>query len=109
MMDLKMIKNIFLILITTLSTATFANIEETRTYNQPPVVTGEFEVEQEDQKHLAKLAKDTDTIQVESDFLGIKKFANETFNKKKIKERFDEGVAKLREDESSISTGKLDR
>lgn len=109
MMDLKMIKNIFLILITTLSSATFANTKETRTYNQPPVVTGEFEVEQEDQKHLAKLAKDTDTIQVESDFLGIKKFANETFNKKKIKERFDEGVAKLREDESSISTGKLDR
>lgn len=104
-----MTKYIILILIASSTTLTFAKTEETRTYNQPPVVTGEFEVEQEDQKHLANLSKDTDSIQVESDFLGIKKFANDTFNKKKIKERFEQGVAKLREDESSLSTGKLDQ
>ncbi|EOZ8645483.1 hypothetical protein ACQWTT_001234 [Acinetobacter baumannii] len=104
-----MTKYIILILIASSTTLSFAKTEETRTYNQPPVVTGEFEVEQEDQKHLANLSKDTDSIQVESDFLGIKKFANDTFNKKKIKERFEQGVAKLREDESSLSTGKLDQ
>lgn len=81
------------------------NAEETRTYNQPPVITGEFTVEQEDQKALANLEKDTDKIHVESDFLGLKKFANETFNTQKIKQRYDEGLSKLREDESSIKSG----
>lgn len=83
-----------------------ANVKETRTYNQPPVETGEFIVEEPDQRHLANLSKDTDTIQVESDFLGLKKFKNETFSKEKIKERFDKGVKKLREDESTVNSNK---
>ena len=65
------------------STSVFA--VETRTYNQPPVITGEFIVEQEDQKELSKLTKDTDKIQIETDFLGLKKFKNETFDTMKIK------------------------
>lgn len=80
--------------------------EQTRTYSQPPVITGEFVVEQEDQKELSKLSKDTDKIQVESDFLGLKKFKKETFDTLKIKQRYQEGLAKLREDESSTTIGK---
>ncbi|MFX2257940.1 hypothetical protein V6380_14310 [Acinetobacter variabilis] len=83
-----------------------ANAIETRTYNQPSVVTGEFVVEEADQRPLANLSKDTDTIQVESDFLGLKKFKNETFSQAKIKERFNEGWKKLREDESTVKSNK---
>lgn len=88
--------------------ATSIHAQETKTYNQPPVVTGEFVVEQEDQKQLAHLSKDTDQIHVESDFMGLKKFKNETFNTKKIQERFNEGWKKLREDESTLNSGKRD-
>lgn len=89
-----------------LSSVANANVSETRTYNQPPVITGEFIVEETDQRPLANLSKDTDTILVESDFLGLKKFKNETFSQAKIKERFDKGWKKLREDESTVNSNK---
>jgi hypothetical protein len=100
-----MIKYIFtaLIICTTFSPIIYA--EQLRTYNQPPVITGEFIVEQEGQKELSKLSKDTDQIEVESDFLGLKKFKKETFDTMKIKERYKEGLSKLREDESSTTIG----
>lgn len=75
--------------------------EETRTYSQPPVITGEFLVEQEDQKPFATLPKDSDQIVIENDFLGIKKFAKETFNTRKIEERYKKGLEKLQEDKST--------
>lgn len=99
-----MIKYSLLITSVLISTFANANVSETRTYNQPPVVTGEFIVEEADQRAVANLPKDTDTIHVESDFLGLKKFKNETFNQNKIKERFDKGWKKLREDESTVNT-----
>ncbi|BBL22192.1 hypothetical protein [Acinetobacter radioresistens] len=86
------------------SCAVYSSPYETRTYNQPPVITGEFEVEQPDQIHLANLTKDTETIEVESDFLGLKKFKRDTFDKSKIKERFDNGFTKLRDDEKTVKT-----
>lgn len=101
-----MVKYSVLITAIVLSSVANANVNETRTYNQPPVITGEFIVEEADQRPLANLSKDTDTIQVESDFLGLKKFKNETFSKAKIKERFDEGWKKLREDESTVNSNK---
>lgn len=101
-----MVKYSVLITAMVLSSVANANVSETRTYNQPPVITGEFIVEEEDQRPLANLAKDTDTIQVESDFLGLKKFKNETFSQAKIKERFDKGWKKLREDESTVNSNK---
>lgn len=85
-----------------ISAATNANIQETRTYTQPPVITGEFIVNEPDQKHLANLPKDTDLIQVESDLFGIKRFKRDTFDASKIKERLNLGWKKLREDESTV-------
>lgn len=99
-----MVKYSVLITAMFINTVANANVSETRTYSQPPIITGEFIVEEEDQRHLANLAKDTDTIQVESDFLGLKKFKNETFSQAKIKERFDKGWKKLREDESTVNS-----
>jgi len=101
-----MVKYSVLITAIVLSSVANANVIETRTYNQPPVITGEFIVEEADQRPLANLSKDTDTIQVESDFLGLKKFKNETFSQAKIKERFDKGWKKLREDESTVNSNK---
>lgn len=101
-----MIKYSLLITSILICSFTNANNGETRTYNQPPVISGEFIVEEADQRALANLPKDTDTIQVESDFLGLKKFKNETFSTKKIKERFDKGLKKLREDESTVNINK---
>lgn len=101
-----MVKYSVLITAMILSSIANANVSETRTYNQPLVITGEFIVEETDQKPLANLSKDTETIQVESDFLGLKKFKNETFSKAKIKERFVEGWKKLREDESTVNSNK---
>ncbi len=101
-----MVKYSVLISAMVLSSVANANVSETRTYNQPPVITGEFIVEEADQRPLANLSKDTDTIQVESDFLGLKKFKNETFSQAKIKERFDKGWKKLREDESTVNSNK---
>lgn len=101
-MDFTMFKYCLIAVVSTISCIANANSYETRTYNQPPVITGEFEVEQPDQKHLSNLTKDTDTIEVESDFLGLKKFKRDTFDKTKIKERFDVGLAKLRDDQKSV-------
>lgn len=101
-----MVKYSILITAMVISSVANANVSETRTYNQPPVNTGEFIVEEEDQRQLANLAKDTDTIQIESDFLGLKKFINETFSQAKTKERFDKGWKKLREDESTVNNNK---
>lgn len=75
---------------------------ETISYNQAPVITDEFEVKQGNQNKLADLPIDTNEIKVESDFLGIKKFYNETFDSKKIKERYDNSLEKLRSPKSDV-------
>ena len=99
-----MVKYLVLITAMVINTVANANVSETRTYSQPPIITGEFIVEEEDQRHLANLAKNTYTIQVESDFFVLKKIKNETFSKAKNKDRFDKGWKKLREDESTVNS-----
>lgn len=105
-MDYKMFKYHLTVLALVLCSTVHANPYETRTYSQPPVNTEEFIVEQADQVHLANLTKDTETIEIESDFLGIKQFKRDTFDITRIKERFNNGFAKLRQDDKTVQSNK---
>lgn len=98
-----MIKSLLLISTIILCSVTNANVTETRTYNQPPVITSEFLVEEKDQQYFANLPKDTDKIDIKTDYLGIKQFKEDTFNQDKIKKRFKNAWNKLQEDESTVN------
>lgn len=83
---------------------------EVKTYNQPPVNKHEFVVEQAGQQELSKLEKNTDQIQLTTNFLGLKEFYRDTFNKQKIKDRFNDGVDKIKQDNNStVREGGINR
>ncbi|NNH77393.1 hypothetical protein HLH17_06860 [Acinetobacter sp. ANC 5380] len=97
------------IIATTLFVTFFAQTgysAETMKYNEVPVITSDFEVEQAGQKQFVDLAKDTKEIQIENDFLGLEKFYKGTFNQEKISQRFKNGVNKLKESESNVVVDK---
>lgn len=104
-----MLKKTAVIPLFLLSFSQVAFSNETMNYNEVPVITGEFEVEQKGQKQFANLPKDTPEIQVESDILGLKKFYENTFDTKKIKQRFSDGLERLQEPDSDVIVDKKQR